>query len=82
MVPVSIGPSACPCLVRAAHDLARIVSEHLADQVEIGDLLVASSAPGRAKRAPADPAVGTVIGKALEPFEGARGTITMLVMSR
>lgn len=50
--------------------------------IRIGDLLVASSKPGRAMRASADPAVGTVIGKALESFSGDRGTITMLVMSR
>jgi hypothetical protein len=50
--------------------------------IRIGDLLVASSTPGYAMRAPADPAVGTVIGKALENFDRARGSIKMLVMTR
>ncbi|HEY6760015.1 MAG TPA: hypothetical protein VI318_11005, partial [Baekduia sp.] len=50
--------------------------------IHIGDLLVASAAPGRAMRVSAHPAVGTVIGKALEDFSGATGTIRMLVMAR
>ncbi|HWI75440.1 MAG TPA: hypothetical protein VNT55_25990 [Baekduia sp.] len=50
--------------------------------IRIGDLLVASSTPGYAMRAPARPAVGTVIGKALANFDGAKGSIKMLVMTR
>jgi hypothetical protein len=50
--------------------------------IRIGDLLVASSTPGYAMRAPADPAVGTVIGKALANFDAAKGTIKMLAMTR
>ncbi|HEX9732766.1 MAG TPA: hypothetical protein VGG06_12355 [Thermoanaerobaculia bacterium] len=46
-----------------------------------GDLLVASPTPGHAMRA-ADPAPGTVIGKALEALEGDTGRVMMLVMMR
>lgn len=45
-----------------------------------GDLLVASSTPGHAMKAGRDTAVGTVLGKALEPLDGAAGVITILVM--
>lgn len=47
--------------------------------IGIGDLLVASSMPGHAMRAPLDPAPGTVIGKAAQKLDSARGSITMLV---
>jgi hypothetical protein len=47
-----------------------------------GDLLVASSTPGHAMRAPANPAAGTVIGKALGTLESGVGTVEMLVMLR
>lgn len=50
--------------------------------IRVGDLLVASSAPGRAMRTPAQPEPGTVIGKALERSDAPAGTITMLVMLR
>ena len=47
-----------------------------------GDLLVASSTPGHAMKAAASPAVGSVVGKALEPLDGGSGVIKMLVMLR
>jgi hypothetical protein len=47
-----------------------------------GDLLVSSSSPGRAMRAPSDPRPGTVIGKAMQRLENGEGQITMLVMLR
>ena len=47
-----------------------------------GDLLVASSTPGHAMRAPANPAPGTVIGKALDNLDSGTGIIKMLVMLR
>lgn len=47
-----------------------------------GDLLVSSSVPGHAMRAPANPRPGTVIGKAMQPLDHATGTIEMLVMLR
>jgi hypothetical protein len=49
--------------------------------IRVGDLLVASATPGRAMRAPADPAPGTVIGKALEALDGGSGSIKMLVFA-
>lgn len=48
--------------------------------IQPGDMLTASSIPGHAMRAGPDPAVGTVIGKALEPLGGGTGVIQMLVM--
>jgi len=47
-----------------------------------GDLLVSSSAPGRAMRAGVAPAPGTVIGKAMGTLERGSGTVAMLVMLR
>jgi hypothetical protein len=43
-----------------------------------GDLLVTSSTPGHAMR-DADPAVGTVLGKALEEMPSGTGVIKVLV---
>jgi hypothetical protein len=45
-----------------------------------GDLLVASSRPGHAMKAGSGPAIGTVIGKALEGLDEGTGIIKMLVM--
>lgn len=50
--------------------------------IRIGDLLVAARTPGRAMRAPANPALGTIVGKALEATSERRATIEMLVMLR
>ncbi len=50
--------------------------------IHAGDLLVSSSRPGHAMRAPESPRAGTVIGKAMEPLEGHSGVIEMLVMLR
>ena len=50
--------------------------------IQPGDLLTSSSTPGHAMRAGADPAPGTIIGKALEPWETGSGVIQMLVMLR
>lgn len=47
-----------------------------------GDLLVSSAIPGRAMRAPANPAPGTILGKALGRLERGQGVIDMLVMLR
>ena len=47
-----------------------------------GDLLVSSSLSGRAMKAPAAPAPGTVIGKAMQRLDSGTGTIEMLVMLR
>lgn len=45
-----------------------------------GDLLVSASVAGHAMRAGADPAMGTVIGKALQPLAGGTGMITALIV--
>ena len=50
--------------------------------IAAGDLLVSSSTPGRAMKAPPSPAPGTVIGKAMEPLTSGSGSIEMLVMLR
>ena len=48
--------------------------------IQPGDLLVTSATPGHAMKAGADPAVGTVIGKALASLKSGTGVILMLVM--
>ena len=48
--------------------------------IQPGDLLVASAIPGHAMKAGANPAVGTIIGKALASLESGTGVIQMLVM--
>ncbi|MBI3660879.1 hypothetical protein HY230_10485 [Candidatus Acetothermia bacterium] len=50
--------------------------------IHIGDLLVSSSTPGHAMRAPDNPALGTILGKALGPLESGNGVIEVLVMLR
>jgi hypothetical protein len=45
-----------------------------------GDLLVASATPGYAMRGGPNPPQGSVIGKALEPWDAGTGLITMLAM--
>jgi hypothetical protein len=47
-----------------------------------GDLLVASTLPGHAMRAPDRPAPGTVFARALEPLSGGTGTILVRVVSQ
>jgi hypothetical protein len=47
-----------------------------------GDLLTSSGSPGRAMNAGRNPAVGTVLGKALGFLARGQGTIRMLVMPR
>lgn len=50
-------------------------------RIETMDLLVSASG-GFAEKAPRNPEPGTVIGKALEPFDGDEGVIKMLVIHR
>ncbi len=50
--------------------------------IQPGDLLVASSTPGRAMKAGLNPPAGTIIGKALEGLDAGTGVIKMLVMLR
>ncbi len=47
--------------------------------IKRGDMLVSASVPGYAKKAGANPKVGTVIGKALESLDSQKGTILVLV---
>jgi len=49
------------------------------EAIEPGDLLVSSSVPGYATKAPADPKAGTIIGKALESLNSGTGKILVLV---
>ena len=53
------------------------VPTHVVGPVRKGDMMV-SAATGKA-RAEANPAMGTVIGKALEDFDGTHGTIEVVV---
>jgi len=48
--------------------------------IQPGDLLTTSSVPGHAMRCGANPQVGTVIGKALEPLAEGIGVIKILVV--
>jgi hypothetical protein len=50
--------------------------------IQAGDLLVSASIPGYAMRSGDNPAVGTVIGKALSSLVEGQGLIQMLVMLR
>lgn len=53
-----------------------------AGSIRVGDLLVSSSTPGHAMKAPNHPAPGTIVGKALQPHGSGSGTVEMLVMLR
>jgi hypothetical protein len=50
--------------------------------IRIGDLLVTSSVRGRAMKAPANPAPGTILGKALGALDGKSGRIEVLLQAR
>ncbi|MEB3294554.1 MAG: hypothetical protein VKJ24_15465, partial [Synechococcales bacterium] len=51
--------------------------------IEVGDLLTTSPTPGHAQKLlDSSRAVGTVIGKALEPLEKGQGKILVFVLSR
>jgi hypothetical protein len=58
----------------------KVTSENGA--IRVGDLLVSSSKPGEAMRAPANPVPGTVFGKAMQSMDGSTGKIEMLVWLR
>lgn len=69
-----------PALALVGRVPVKVTNENGA--IRIGDLLVASSTPGHAMRAPQQPAPGTVIGKALTRFDQPNGQVEMLVMLR
>ena len=50
--------------------------------IRAGDLLVTASIPGHARKAPANPAPGTILGKALAPHGKGQGKIEVLLISR
>jgi len=50
--------------------------------IAIGDLLVTSSVSGHAMRAPADPRIGTILGKALGALPSGMGKIEVVLSSR
>ena len=70
-----------PVLAIAGRVPVKVSTEN--GQIEVGDLLVGSSAPGVAMRG-SEPArcIGAVVGKALEPFAGTTGEITAQVTLR
>jgi hypothetical protein len=53
-----------------------------AASIAAGDLLVASPLPGHAMRAPAVPAPGTIVARALEPLSGGTGTILVRIVTQ
>jgi hypothetical protein len=50
--------------------------------VAAGDLLVTSSTPGYAMKAPENPVAGTVVGKALGNLAGKSGKVEVLLIGR
>lgn len=66
--------------------VAGIVTINVSDEngaIAPGDLLVSSSTPGHAMKAPAEPAAGTVVAKALGTFGAAgNGSIKAIIMLR
>ena len=50
--------------------------------IRAGDLLVTASIPGHARKAPANPAPGTILGKALAPHGKGQGKVEVLLISR
>jgi hypothetical protein len=69
--PLALAGSVVPCHADAT-----------AAPIAAGDLLVASPLPGHAMRAPAHPAPGTVVARALEPLSGGTGTILVRVVTQ
>lgn len=69
-----------PRLALSGRVPVKVTSEN--GSIRAGDLLVSSSSPGRAMRAPATPLPGTVIGKAMQKLDRDSGEIEMLVMLR
>jgi hypothetical protein len=73
-------PSTSPRLALAGRVPVKVSAEN--GPIRPGDLLVSSSTPGHAMKAPTNPAAGTVIGKALGSLDSGKGTVPMLVMLR
>jgi hypothetical protein len=69
-----------PVLAITGRVPVRVTTEN--GPIEVGDLLVASSAPGVAMRGDPAAAVGCVVGKAMEPFAEGEGVVVAQVMLR
>ena len=78
--PDASGAASGPALALVGRVPVKVTNEGGA--IAPGDLLVTSSTPGHAMRAPAQVKPGTVIGKALGAFAGPSGRVQMLVMLR
>ena len=50
--------------------------------IRAGDLLVTASVPGHARKAPANPKPGTILGKALGGLASGKGSVEVLLMAR
>ena len=72
--------SAQPQLALAGRVPVKVSAEN--GPIHPGDLLVSSSTPGHAMRAPSAPTPGTVVGKALGRLDRGTGVIELLVMLR
>lgn len=66
-----------PLLALVGQVPAKVSAENGA--IAPGDLLVASSTPGHAMKAGANPPTGTVVGKAMQALDSGTGVITVLV---
>jgi hypothetical protein len=69
-----------PVLAITGRVPVRVTTEN--GPIQVGDLLVASSAPGVAMRGDPAAAVGCVVGKAMEPFAEGEGVVVAQVMLR
>ena len=69
-----------PALALAGRVPVKVSAEN--GVIRPGDLLVASSTPGHAMKAPLTPAPGSVVGKALGMHSEGTGVVMMLVMMR
>jgi hypothetical protein len=69
-----------PVLAIAGRVPVKVTTEN--GPIQVGDLLVASSAPGVAMRGDPAAAVGCVVGKAMEPLGEGEGTIMAQVVLR
>lgn len=74
-------PAAVPRVPVALSGIILCKADASSGPIAVGDLLTTSATPGHAMRV-ANPAPGTVVGKALEPLASGTGLIKVLVMLR
>ena len=65
-----------------AGTIVRVKADATLAPIAVSDLLVSSSLPGHAMKAPGGAPAGTIVAKALEPLSTGTGAIRVLVMSR